>query len=168
MRSVAQPFAAIVLVAALSACASTAHQASAIVPTPVVAAARLVYENRPTAERTIAGRVIDDVTGLPLKVPGTVRFDDRTDAVPTDNVGHVDVDGVEPGVHTIVTMAPGFASRTDTVLVRDAGGVAIEMRLMRVPVEAGMLVRPAAVTAYVVPSSINARRSVGTELASAP
>jgi hypothetical protein len=170
MRPIAPPFLALALVAALSACAAPVRQAPApVANTPERAPARLVYENRPTSASSLAARVIDDATGLPIKVAGAVRFDDRVEFVPTDRVGHVDVADVEPGLHTIVTIAQGFVPRMDTVVVRDRSGVAIEMRLLRTPVEAGMLVRPAAATtAYVVPSSINAPRRAPTDLASAP
>ena len=169
MRSVAQPFVAFALAATLAACAAPVRQSPAPVTSMSTAVtARLVYENRPTAERTLAGRVIDDATGLPIKVAGAIRLDDRAAVVTTDAVGHVDVTDVEPGLHTMVTTAQGFVPRTDTVVVRDHGGVALEMRLLRAPVEAGMLVRAAPATAYVVPLSINASRRVATDVASAP
>ena len=89
------------------------------------------YDARETPEATIAGRVIDDSTGLPVRLKVAAWLTERSDSTAADAWGHFDLTNVAPGRYTLVTWADGYEPHVDAVDVRADGGVAVELRLKR-------------------------------------
>ncbi len=89
------------------------------------------YDTRETPELTLAGRVIDDSTGLPVRMRASAWFAGRGDSTSADAWGHFDLTNVAPGRYTLVTWAEGYEPRVDAVDVRAEGGVSVELRLRR-------------------------------------
>jgi hypothetical protein len=89
------------------------------------------YDARETPEATIAGRVIDDSTGLPVRLKVAAWLTERSDSTAADAWGHFDLSNVAPGRYTLVTWADGYEPRVDAVDVRAESGVAVELRLKR-------------------------------------
>ena len=89
------------------------------------------YDARETPDATIAGRVLDDSTGLPVRIKAAAWLAERSDSSSADAWGHFDLGNVAPGRYTLVTWAEGYEPRVDAVDVRADGGVAVELRLKR-------------------------------------
>ena len=88
-------------------------------------------EQRATPPLTIALRVIDDSTGLP--VPGGVvaRLGFGGDSAMADSVGHVEIARVAPGTYALQLESDAFEGRVDTVQVTPADGTSVEVRLRK-------------------------------------
>ncbi len=89
------------------------------------------YETRETPPSTIAARVLDDSTGLPVRLRASAWLAERADSTGADAWGHVDLANLAPGRYTLVTWAEGYEARVDAVEMGAAAGVAIELRLKR-------------------------------------
>lgn len=101
------------------------------------------YDTRETPELTLAGRVLDDSTGLPVRLRASAWLTERTDSTVSDAWGHFDLANVTPGRYTLVTWAEGYEPRVDAVDVRADGGVAVELRLKRASATVAQRVVPA-------------------------
>lgn len=116
------------------------------------------YEQRATPAFTIAGRVIDDSTGLPLPHRAAAWLTERTDSSTVDAWGHFDLAHLAPGRYTLVTSADGYAPRIDVVELGPDGGAAVEVRLVRnrgaVIVQRSVPVRGSAVRVAVAGSAL--------------
>ena len=89
------------------------------------------HEARETPAQTIAARVLDDSTGLPVRVGVAAWLTERSDSTVADAWGHFDLSGVAPGRYTLVIWAEGYAPRTDVVELTPDGGASVEIRLHR-------------------------------------
>ena len=94
---------------------------------------RFRLEERATPPNTVALRVIDDSTGLPVREAVMVRLVESGDSAVTDSVGHLELARVAPGRYALQIDALSFEGRLDTVRVLPADGTSVEVRLRRVP-----------------------------------
>ncbi|MBI3790844.1 MAG: carboxypeptidase regulatory-like domain-containing protein [Gemmatimonadetes bacterium] len=86
---------------------------------------------RETPEATIAGRVLDDSTGLPVRGRAAAWLTERADSSASDAWGQFELAGVAPGRYTLVTWAEGYEPRLDVLDLRASAGAAVEVRLRR-------------------------------------
>lgn len=99
--------------------------------TPRVTVPAFRYEARPTHDAVVAGRVLDDSTGLPVAQLAAAWLTERPDSSAADGWGHFELANIAPGRYTLVTWAAGYEPRVDALDVRPDGGTAIEVRLKR-------------------------------------
>lgn len=105
-------------------------QRARITATARVTIPGLRYEEREVAVGELAGRFIDDATGLPVAQGGAAWLTERPDSTAADDWGRFALGALAPGRYTLVSYAPGFEPRIDRVEVA-ASGAAVEIRLKR-------------------------------------
>ena len=94
---------------------------------------RFRLEDRATPPQTLAVRVIDDSTGLPVAHGVVARLGPGGDSATTDAVGHVELARLAPGRYALTVESAAFEGRVDTVHVTPADGTSVEVRLRRRP-----------------------------------
>lgn len=127
--------AGVVALGAASGCAEWIGAAPRRAPVFVrrVTVPRFRLEDRATPPNTVALRVIDDSTGLPVQYTVVARLVAAGDSAVTDSVGHLELAHVAAGTYALELDASMFERRTDTVRVTPARGTSVEVRLRRVP-----------------------------------
>ena len=99
--------------------------------TPRVTVPAFRYEARETRAATLAGRVLDDSTGLPVAQVVAAWLTEHPDSSAADAWGHFELANIAPGRYTLVTWAVGYEPRLDALEVRGDSGTAVEIRLLR-------------------------------------
>ena len=94
---------------------------------------RFRLEDRATPPNTVALRVIDDSTGLPVRDAVVARIVESGETAVTDSVGHIEIARLAPGRYALQLDAASFEGRVDTVRVLPADGTSVEVRLRRAP-----------------------------------
>lgn len=87
--------------------------------------------DRETPAGIVAGRVLDDSTGLPVRAGAAAWLTERPDSTDGNAWGLFELGALAPGRYTLVTTAPGYEPRVDALAVGGDGGTAIEIRLRR-------------------------------------
>lgn len=86
---------------------------------------------RETPAGVVAGRVLDDSTGLPVRVSAAAWLTERPDSTSGNAWGQFELGALAPGRYTLVTTAPGYEPRLDVIDVKGDDGTAVEIRLRR-------------------------------------